>query len=91
MTYAVDSGRAQPGPACTLENRVSPACGPSAQGIRAGGVLHFDPFGPVYLAPMRGGRATAGLPDVSCVLPQLAGPVRSDAAPAGAFSRVAPC
>lgn len=37
MTYVVDSGRAQPWPACTLENRVSPACGPSAQGIRAGG------------------------------------------------------
>jgi hypothetical protein len=66
MTYAVDSGRAQPWPACTLENRVSPACGPSAQGIRAGGEFHFDGFGPVYLAPMPGGRAVGrSMDDVS--------------------------
>lgn len=86
MTYAVDSGRAQPGPACTLENRVSPACGPSAQGIRAGGVLHFDPFGPVYLAPMPGGPAADR---VSCFVSSLTCAAGAACAGGGFFGGVA--
>lgn len=69
MTYAVDSGRAQPWPACTLENRVSPAGGPRAPGLRAGGEFYLDGFGPVYLAPMPGGPAADRMRDVDGFLP----------------------
>jgi hypothetical protein len=66
MTYAVDSGTSGADLPSVCFAAQTPAGRPRASGLRAGGEFHLDGFGPVYLAPMPGGRAAdRSMDDVS--------------------------